>query len=651
MALPYKKDMPPKSIWRQPNAVHFQVVHRSHRDALYNDPDAGPHVLKPVGRQGKGKTRADIVNDDPALARNDRKNIGEAALYGVYFDDTEYDYMQHLRSINDDENSRRGGVDEDPDTDTVWIPSAVQPSERQKGFALRDDDDEKEHEKQPSLMLPASAFPSKEVAPSDAMHFDVDPALQGLNPDMDPHLRQTLEALEDDAFVNDDADDDFFGEVVDSGVWDGVRTADDEWRDAAPEGDDIWLDPVQRALRERETLRATGGDEAAETQLSLTARVALFKEQQKNQAPASDDSDEDRDELGELPAPRAAMPRRAGSTSSSGSALGKKGKPGALARRAASSRAGSVGGGSVWSMSSSAMARNQGLTDLDERFDQVIREYGGKATGDPEIDAQTGAFDEIAEPKEEDEEEELDEETVERLTRGDFDAIMDEFLDTQEVIGGKLKQRLGTRDATPNEKLSLVREALGSAHIVDGGEDMSTPAEENPFLNPRIIGADREQWDVETIRTTKTNLENHPRTITAASTSATPRAIDNDVRIPKIRIHPRTGMPQVVGYTVAQKDRKRLEAHKDDAPASEDADTPDKTPDEPARPAVPSARSRNESAEERRARKSAVKGAKQQRKSEKSANKKAFASERKRQDYAGQRQAESVGGAPALHLS
>jgi len=30
-----------------------------------------------------------------------RSNEGEAAEYGIYFDDTEYDYMQHLRSIGE----------------------------------------------------------------------------------------------------------------------------------------------------------------------------------------------------------------------------------------------------------------------------------------------------------------------------------------------------------------------------------------------------------------------------------------------------------------------------------------------------------------------------------------------------------------------
>ena len=30
---------------------------------------------------------------------NVRENEGEAAEYGIFFDDTEYDYMQHLRSV------------------------------------------------------------------------------------------------------------------------------------------------------------------------------------------------------------------------------------------------------------------------------------------------------------------------------------------------------------------------------------------------------------------------------------------------------------------------------------------------------------------------------------------------------------------------
>lgn len=41
---------PKKSVFRQPGAQHFQLVHRSQRDPLINDPDAGQRVLKPIGR-------------------------------------------------------------------------------------------------------------------------------------------------------------------------------------------------------------------------------------------------------------------------------------------------------------------------------------------------------------------------------------------------------------------------------------------------------------------------------------------------------------------------------------------------------------------------------------------------------------------------
>jgi len=47
--------MPPKSIFRQPGAKHFQLVHRSQRDPLINDPEASSHVLKPFERENTKK--------------------------------------------------------------------------------------------------------------------------------------------------------------------------------------------------------------------------------------------------------------------------------------------------------------------------------------------------------------------------------------------------------------------------------------------------------------------------------------------------------------------------------------------------------------------------------------------------------------------
>ena len=40
--------MAPKSIFRQPGARQFQLVHRSQRDPLINYPEASQHVLKPI---------------------------------------------------------------------------------------------------------------------------------------------------------------------------------------------------------------------------------------------------------------------------------------------------------------------------------------------------------------------------------------------------------------------------------------------------------------------------------------------------------------------------------------------------------------------------------------------------------------------------
>lgn len=551
--------------------------------------------------------------------------------------------MQHLRAVNDDENSKRGGVDEDDDTEAVWVPT-VKPKEKPKsGTALT-----LKEEADPTLMLPASAFAAQE-RPLDE-HYAAQQQPHGLQPDMDPHLRQTLEALDDEEFVDDDLQDDFFADLIQEGEWDGTRTAEDAWRDEAPEGDDIWLDPVQRALKERD---AHGGDETA---LSLEARVALFKHAQKQQA--SDDetySDEERDALG-MPGPAvraATKSRRAGSVSSSGSALGAKGAPGERARRAASMREGSVGSG--WSMTSSSMFRNQGLTELDDRFDRVIRAYGGRATGDAELDALTGAFTDMPLDDGDEDGDELDHETAEKLTRQDFDQIMDEFLDHQEVIGGKLKPTLGDRHTTADEKLDMVRKALGDARIVEG-DDVSTPEHENPFLHPEILRRDREQWDVETIRTTKTNLENHPRTIAAGSIAGSaagrsstaalgPKVFGDDVRIPKIRLHPRTGMPQVVGYTVARSDRAPAAAApvEDECESSDASDAPEA--------AAPLKRDRNESKEARRARKEAQKSLKQQRRTTKAASKKTYSDERKRQLHASQRQAEARGGVAGMHLA
>ena len=50
-----------KSIYRQPGAQHFQLVHRSVRDPLIHDPEASQQVFKAVERANEvGKNVAHV---------------------------------------------------------------------------------------------------------------------------------------------------------------------------------------------------------------------------------------------------------------------------------------------------------------------------------------------------------------------------------------------------------------------------------------------------------------------------------------------------------------------------------------------------------------------------------------------------------------
>lgn len=245
-------------------------------------------------------------------------HVGEAALYGVYYDDTEYNYMQHLRQVG----LREEGVDsvmiEAPST---YKAKANAQSKFTKGIELKD--------------LPPDALPSTSELPRTYESQQAVPqSIAGFRPDMDPHLRQVLEALEDDAFVDDDLEDDFFGELV----GEGERDIDE---DIEFEFNEDGVDDSKEGHGQE-----TVGEEAGWEQ-----RFAQFKKTHKAgnvQTPGSDDEygSEGGDTIGGLPEM---------------SVIGGKGKK----RRKGTSDA------SGYSMSSSSMFRNEALQTLDERFDQV----------------------------------------------------------------------------------------------------------------------------------------------------------------------------------------------------------------------------------------------------------------------------------------
>lgn len=243
----------------------------------------------------------DVVHDKEA-------HVGEASLYGVYYDDTQYDYMQHLRTVGIQE----GGVE------SILIDA---PRSRNK---------DKTHS---NLELPQDLFASKTELPRNYESQQAIPeSIAGFQPDMDPHLRQVLEALEDDAFVDDGLEEDFFAELVKEGERGDDKGPKFEFREEGIDEDN--------GSRDRRNIEPNEDAPWEE-------RFAYFKKSQEGDIGEQSDDEfasEAADTVHGLPTM---------------SVIGGK------RRRTGSSEA------SGYSMSTSSMYRNEALQTLDERFDQV----------------------------------------------------------------------------------------------------------------------------------------------------------------------------------------------------------------------------------------------------------------------------------------
>ncbi|KIK47611.1 hypothetical protein CY34DRAFT_799121 [Suillus luteus UH-Slu-Lm8-n1] len=541
--------MPKKSIFRQPGAQHFQLVHRSQRDPLIHDPDASQHVLKAFvrGNDKKGKTRADLESllspDD--VAHDAHAHVGEASLYGVYFDDTEYDYMQHLRTA--------GAEEEGVESVLIEAPATSQKS-KGKGkskdpISLRD--------------LPPEALPSASEIPRNyESHEAIPSSIAGFQPDMDPHLRQVLEALEDDAFVDDGLEDDFFGELV----AEGQRDEDDEFN--------------YQFFEDGDTAQDAPSTEDHEDPDSWEARFAQFKKEQQDVPPPSDSDDELHSDGGDTIGTLPKLPviggkrRRKGTSDASG-----------------------------YSMSSSSMYRTETLMTLDERFDQLMENEYGSGEG------------EEVEEENDDLSSELSDEAPELVTsREDFEAMMDDFMDNYELLGRKLKPVL-PGDSGP-EKLNTLRQAMGQDERVRirSADDDDDELDDDRLFAGYNAAEKEDTWDCETVLTTYSNLENHPRVIRA-------RALKP---VPKITLDPKTGLPTVNSDREAaesRKGRQRLQAVAEDEQDSQEPSVVKQTISRP----------RDESKEDKKARKQAVKAERQVRRIEKKATQEQFSTEMKHQ--------------------
>lgn len=282
------------------------------------------------GSSSKSKNQQDFTTNEAEL--------GDAAAYGIYFDDAEYNYMQHLRTVGDHAESYlvEAPVAKGKGKKTARLDDG--------GFTMKErDEPEAAESKQAQYDLPEDSLPSHPL--DEASYLDITsnkaPTV-GLQPDLDPRIREVLEALEDEAYAvqeedeGTDDEEDFFEGIMKGGereVWEDEEEGDEE---------------VDSDVEE-----VTGGVGAMQVEDDpnepIEARVARFKAAQM-QGRGAGDSDDDEEEYSE-----------GGDTIADLKAASARRPP----------RKGPSVAGSQFSMTSSAMFRNEGLRTLDDRFDQV----------------------------------------------------------------------------------------------------------------------------------------------------------------------------------------------------------------------------------------------------------------------------------------
>ncbi|KAJ8611366.1 hypothetical protein MRB53_038036 [Persea americana] len=347
-------------------ATTYALRHRAQNDPFIHDEDAPSQILTEISRPSKrnqtktssGKQRG--VNNAPGSPTAARGNEWEASDYGIFYDDSKYDYMQHLRELG-------GGV---------WKEAAPKKQERAQHSledALRNaslDDDMRSvggesyggqslsRQSYGGQSWTTSSFASRSGPYSDERtayqsQQDVPDALAGFQPDMDPRLREVLEALDDDAYV-DDEDEDVFDALAERPTKPRVvqtpptTTTDD---DQSLQPQPAVVDPVDTSQPPDHT--AAPPDSAADG-----AWLEAFA---KSKAATS----------GDTIAPKAVAVNRVflqhpetSSMISAASQLGRRKK-----------RKGALTSSTGFSMTSSVLARTEALSTLDARFDKIAEDY------------------------------------------------------------------------------------------------------------------------------------------------------------------------------------------------------------------------------------------------------------------------------------
>ncbi|ERF68180.1 hypothetical protein EPUS_05261 [Endocarpon pusillum Z07020] len=467
----------PRKRWIDKNhAATFQLLYRPQDDPLINDENAQERTLHPVSgssahssaRATKGLHIADLENE--LDFESVRENEGEAANYGIYYDDTSYDYMQHLRDV-DDGTAEAHFVDATP----VKVQGKGKGKMVKLEDALRDasldDADTASNTASQSLMDEnLSSFSSRTRPRTYQDMQDVPDEIAGFQPDMDPRLREVLEALDDDAYVDEQDEEDVFGALTQDGQEAEIDL--DEFEAIIDEGDDGWeSDVTERAADQPSHIDSPAA--------KLDAAPADSEDISSTEAEAASAEDGDwlRD-FAKLKRDKASQPSPMKADLSVAPHSDIQAPPSTLYTLGGTPlrqkrRKGALTNPSACSMTSSSLARTDGQRLLDDRFDRIEAMYALDEAGEFDDDEDGGISLASGISKQSRISTVSTKSFADGPVRSDLDNMMDGFLDGWDKGhpgGSKGKGAKGKRGKNGNEMLGMkmldeVREGLGPARV------------------------------------------------------------------------------------------------------------------------------------------------------------------------------------------
>ena len=368
-----------------------------------------------------------------------RDNEGEAAEHGIYFDDTEYDYMQHVRDLNagsgngesyfvEAATKKKDGKGKGKmSLEDALREASLQENQSESGYSQGGGSQLLDDDLLPSADLRRSTYQDQQ---------DVPDALAGFQPDMDPRIREVLEALDDEAYVDDEED--IFGEIAkdrrevsleefeeagfeDAGDEAGWETDETEKPSKEYKTGDMPPPPVPQSA---DTIMEDGPDHGDGDWMK---EFSKFKQADK--------------------AAKKAQPQVSNAEIQSSIMTGTSMTGGRRKKRK-----GAMTSDTGYSMTSSSIFRTEGQTLLDACFDKIEEDYA-----EDEMDMDDGGASIVTGSSM------ASSQAPSLVQRSDFDSIMDDFLGGYSMSGKKRVKKGSYQSGM--EQLDEVRKGLGPARI------------------------------------------------------------------------------------------------------------------------------------------------------------------------------------------